>query len=48
MVWPAKVTASASGVRPVPPQRGHGPVSMNFSTRSRMVLLLESARVWRT
>jgi hypothetical protein len=28
MVCPAKVTASASGVRPVPPHRGQGPVSM--------------------
>ena len=48
MVRPAKVTARAAGVRPLPPQTGQGPVSMKRSTRSRMVVLLESARVCST
>ncbi|MCY1235426.1 hypothetical protein D9M72_480410 [compost metagenome] len=48
MVRPAKVTARASGVSPLPPQRSHGPVSMNRRTRWRMVSLLESASVWST
>ncbi len=48
MVRPANVTARAAGVRPLPPQTGHGPVSIKRSTRSRMVLLLESARVCST
>ncbi|MDI2021154.1 hypothetical protein PJL18_01672 [Paenarthrobacter nicotinovorans] len=48
MVLPAKVTANASGLSPLPPHMGHRPVSMKRSTRSRMVLLLESARVCRT
>ena len=48
MVRPANVTASAAGVRPLPPQTGQGPVSMKRSTRSRMVVLLESARVCST
>ncbi len=48
MVLPAKVTASASGVSPLPPHRRQGPVSMNRSTRSRIVLLLESASVCST
>jgi hypothetical protein len=48
MVLPAKVTARASGVSPLPLHRRQGPVSMKRSTRSRMVLLLESARVCST
>ncbi len=48
MVCPAKVTASAAGVRPLPLQTGHGPVSMKRSTFSRMVVLLESVRVCST
>ena len=43
IVWPANVTASASGRSPLPWQSGHGASSTNRSARSRIRSLLESA-----
>ena len=48
MLRPAKVTASASGRRPLPAHAGQGPVTTYCSTRSRICWLAESARVCRT
>ena len=51
IVSPAKVTASASGRRPVPPHVGQATVSTNCSARSRIVALFEFASVcitWRS
>jgi hypothetical protein len=44
-VWPAKVTARAATVRPLPPQSEQGPDSTKRSARARCVSLPESARV---
>ena len=45
---PAKVTASASGRSPVPPQTGHAASRTNRSARSRIRSLCESASVCMT
>jgi hypothetical protein len=51
MLWPAKVTASASGRSPVPWHTGQGTVWTNCSARWRMAALFELASVcitWRS
>lgn len=48
MLRPAKVTASASGVSPLPPHRWHGPETMCASAASRRRGLDESASVCST
>ena len=51
IVSPAKLTASASGRRPVPPHTGQGTVSTYCSARSRIDALFEFASVcmtWRS
>ncbi|GDY68070.1 hypothetical protein SAV14893_074630 [Streptomyces avermitilis] len=44
MEWPAKVTASATGRRPLPWHTGQGTLRTNRIARSRIRSLLESAR----
>ena len=45
---PAKVTASASGRRPLPPHAGHGTLRTKRIARSRIRSLLESASMCMT